>query len=65
MEWSGVISGYSMEFHGVPKGDVARPNRAYRLPFGKAVSYCQIGYLRSSSVAISNPATFPLVNPYL
>jgi hypothetical protein len=32
MEWSGVISGYSMEFHGVPKGDVAKPNRAYRHP---------------------------------
>jgi hypothetical protein len=28
VEWSGVISGYSMELHGVPKGDVAKPNRA-------------------------------------
>jgi hypothetical protein len=28
VEWSGVISGYSMELHGVPKGDVAKPNEA-------------------------------------
>jgi hypothetical protein len=28
VEWSGVISGYSMELHGIPKGDVAKPNRA-------------------------------------
>jgi hypothetical protein len=30
------------------------------IPFRKAVSYCSIGSLRSSRVAISNPATFPL-----
>jgi hypothetical protein len=28
VEWSGVISGYSMELHGIPKGDVAKPNEA-------------------------------------
>jgi subtilase family serine protease len=28
VEWSGVISGHSMELHGVPKGDVAKPNGA-------------------------------------
>jgi hypothetical protein len=29
VEWSGVISGHSMELHGVPKGDVAKPNGAW------------------------------------
>jgi hypothetical protein len=28
VEWSGVISGHSMELHGVPEGDVAKPNGA-------------------------------------
>jgi hypothetical protein len=28
VEWSGVISGHSMELHGVPKGDVAKPDGA-------------------------------------
>jgi hypothetical protein len=28
VEWSGVISGHSMELHGVPKGDVVKPNGA-------------------------------------
>jgi hypothetical protein len=28
VEWSGVVSGHSMELHGVPKGDVAKPNGA-------------------------------------
>jgi hypothetical protein len=28
VEWSGVVSSYSMGLHGVPKGDVAKPNQA-------------------------------------
>jgi hypothetical protein len=32
VEWSGVISGYSMELHGIPKGDAAKPNEAWRHP---------------------------------
>jgi hypothetical protein len=28
VEWSGVISGYSMELYGIPKGDAAKPNEA-------------------------------------
>jgi hypothetical protein len=28
VEWSGVISGHSMELHGVPKGDAAKPKEA-------------------------------------
>jgi hypothetical protein len=26
MEWSGVVGDDSMELHGVPKGEVAKPN---------------------------------------
>jgi hypothetical protein len=28
MEWSGVVDGHSIELHGVPKEDVAKPNQA-------------------------------------
>jgi hypothetical protein len=28
VEWSGVIGGHSMGLHGVPRGDVAKPNGA-------------------------------------
>jgi hypothetical protein len=28
IEWTGVVGGNSMELHGVPKEDVAKPNQA-------------------------------------
>jgi hypothetical protein len=28
VEWSGVVDGHSIELHGVPKEDVAKPNQA-------------------------------------
>jgi hypothetical protein len=28
VEWSGVVGGRSMELHGAPKEDVAKPNQA-------------------------------------
>jgi hypothetical protein len=61
VEWSGVVSGRSMELHGAPKGMSPNLIRHSYIPFWKAVSFCQI--VSQSQILPLSPSKFLPLRP--
>jgi hypothetical protein len=61
VEWSGVVSGRSMELHGAPRGMSPNLIRHSYIPFWKAVSFCQI--VSQSQILPLSPSKFLPLRP--